>query len=44
MNLDMVVTFQMNKLKGEEITDNTVWMAKSHHPTVTEGCVPFYTN
>lgn len=35
MSTDLSMPFQMRGMKGEEITDDTVWITKSHHPHPT---------
>jgi len=38
------MSVQLDGLKGEEIWDETVWIAKSHHPYPTRVVVPLEAN
>jgi hypothetical protein len=44
MTLDLTLTFQMSVMKGERITDDTVWIRKSHYPYPTKDIYPFTGN
>jgi len=44
MTTEMTMCIQLDGFKGEEIWDDTVWIAKSHYPFPTPNIVPFEAN